>query len=176
MAAGIAGLIYILTRQSGPETLSTQAMITNLFPAAFPKHYNNAIWLYLGLNSARRMAHVYEFAALGFWVNLMYLTAPFARTGRYSGGKSLICSAVWSTVICFIMSLTDQIHKTFIVYRHFDAHDLLLDATGYIGITLFLCSIIYIYRYFSNLIRTVFKKEVVQEVTGYRSQVSAYEL
>ncbi len=54
----VLALIIHLTRQSGADTISTQNLIVSLFPELFPKHYHNAIWLMLELNSARKMAHI----------------------------------------------------------------------------------------------------------------------
>ncbi|MBQ1458106.1 MAG: VanZ family protein, partial [Butyrivibrio sp.] len=123
----VLALIIHLTRQSGADTISTQNLIVSLFPELFPKHYHNAIWLMLELNSARKMAHIYEFGALGLFMTLMIITSPVGKKLRNNTASTKIIF-LYSIGICAFASFCDQVHKTFIVYRHFDVHDLVLDA------------------------------------------------
>lgn len=142
----VLATIIHLTRQSGPDTISTQNMIVSLFPELFPKHYHNALWLYLGLNSARKMAHIYEFGALGFFMTLLIITSPIGKRLRNNSISTRLIF-FYSVIICGFSSFCDQIHKTFIVYRHFDSHDLVLDAIGYITATAFICTLYYIKKH-----------------------------
>lgn len=142
----VLALIIHLTRQSGADTISTQNLIVSLFPELFPKHYHNAIWLMLKLNSARKMAHIYEFGALGLFMTLMIITSPVGKKLRNNTASTKIIF-MYSVGICSMASLCDQIHKTFIVYRHFDAQDLVLDAIGYITASAFICAFYYIKKH-----------------------------
>lgn len=141
--AAVIGAIIYLTRQSGYDTISTQHMVESLFPELFPKHYHNALWLSLGLNSARRMAHIYEFGALGFFMALMIITSPVGRKLKNSNSRTMLIFLA-SIAFCSIASFCDQVHKTFIVYRHFDVQDLVLDAIGYVAAITFVCALYYI--------------------------------
>ncbi len=138
----VLGAIVYLTRQSGYDTISTQHLVESLFPELFPKHYHNAIWLSLGLNSARRMAHIYEFGALGFFMSLMIITSPVGK--KLQSSSSAILIFLFTIGLCSLISFFDQVHKTFIIYRHFDVQDLMLDAIGYIAAAAFVCALYYI--------------------------------
>lgn len=142
----VLALIIHLTRQSGPDTISTQKLIVSLFPDLFPKHYHNFIWLSLGLNSARKLAHIYEFGTLGLFMTLMIITSPVGKKLRNSNSSTKLVF-FYSASICAIASFCDQVHKTFIVYRHFDPQDLIIDAIGYIGAATFVCALYYIKKH-----------------------------
>lgn len=139
-ALGVAGIIYYLTIQNGPETLDTQAIVVSLFPAAFPQHYHNDLWIFLGLNSARRMAHIYEYSALSLFVTMMLLFAPNKKK-KGNAIRSIRLSFLLSILLCGTCSFLDQVHKTTVIYRHFDPHDLLLDAIGYVLTAALVCLI-----------------------------------
>jgi hypothetical protein len=142
----VLALIIHLTRQSGADTISTQNLIVSLFPELFPKHYHNAIWLMLELNSARKMAHIYEFGALGLFMTLMIITSPVGKKLINSNSSTKIIF-LYSIGICAFASFCDQVHKTFIVYRHFDVHDLVLDAVGYVTAATLICTFYYIKKH-----------------------------
>lgn len=142
----VLAIIIHLTRQSGTDTINTQNLVVSLFPELFPKHYHNIIWLTLGLNSARKMAHIYEFGALGLVMTLMIITSPIGKKLRNSSSSTKLIF-FYSVFICSIASFCDQVHKTFIVYRHFDAQDLILDAIGYIAAASFICALYYIKKH-----------------------------
>ncbi len=136
--------VYYLTQQSVSQTLSTQERAVELFPFAFPKHYHNRLWLYLQLNSPRRLAHIYEFGLLGAFGTLAALTDPWPRRG----GSHLPLTRVGVRMIaavafCSAVSFFDQVHKLFVVSRHFDVLDLRLDAIGYVSAAL-VVSILYL--------------------------------
>ena len=143
----VAALLAVsfLTSQSGAATLSTQEKFVMLFPFAFRQHYRNRIWLHLELNSARRLAHIYEFGFFGLSASMMMLTAPWPRrqtnhlssvhVGRRLAATVLLCAAV---------SVLDQVHKIFVEYRHFDLLDLRLDAIGYVGASLVVTFLYYL--------------------------------
>ena len=142
----VLALIIHLTRQSGADTISTQNLIVSLFPELFPKHYHNAIWLMLELNSARKMAHIYEFGALGLFMTLMIITSPVGKKLRNNTASTKIIF-LYSIGICAFASFCDQVHKTFIVYRHFDVNDLVLDAVGYVTAATLICTFYYIKKH-----------------------------
>lgn len=142
----VLALIIHLTRQSGADTISTQNLIVSLFPELFPKHYHNAIWLMLELNSARKMAHIYEFGALGLFMTLMIITSPVGKKLRNNTASTKIIF-LYSIGICAFASFCDQVHKTFIVYRHFDVHDLVLDAVGYVTAATLIFTFYYIKKH-----------------------------
>ena len=139
----IAGVSY-LTGQTGSETLSTQARVVAMFPFAFQQHHHNWIWLHLGLNSPRRLAHVYEFGFLGACATLAMLTNPWPRRGRsHLSYRRVSVRMLLSVALCAAMSFMDQVHKIFVQYRHFDVLDLRLDAIGYVGMAL-VVSVLYL--------------------------------
>lgn len=146
LSATVIAIIIHLTRQSGADTLSTQKLVVSLFPELFPKHYHNVVWLSLGLNSARKLAHVYEFGALGLVMTLMIITSPVGKKLRNSSSSTKIIF-LYSIGICAFASFCDQVHKTFIVYRHFDVHDLVLDAVGYVIAATLICTFYYIKKH-----------------------------
>lgn len=141
-------VICYLTMQSGHETLSTQALVVSLFPKAFPENYDSRLWMSLGLNGARKLAHIYEFGALSFFSTLMILFAPSTKDEiKFDKSRSVIKSFILSVSFCFICSFTDQVHKIFVMYRHFDVADLRLDAIGYVLAAFITCSVYCIVRF-----------------------------
>lgn len=136
--------VYYLTQQSVGQTISTQERAVLLFPFAFPQHYHNRLWLYLQLNSPRRMAHIYEFGFLGLFATLTALTAPWPqRGGAHLPLDRVGTRMVGSVLFCSVISFLDQVHKIFVNSRHFDALDLRLDAIGYVSAAL-VVSVLYL--------------------------------
>ena len=85
--------------------------------------------------SVRQWAHIFEFLIIGMCVSIFY---AFATTNI---GTMMVLAL--STCVC--ISLCDQTVRIFIVGRHFDSFDLVLDALGYvsaIGIVS-ICRVIY---------------------------------
>lgn len=137
LTAGVFLLVSYLTQQSVGQTLSTQERAVLLFPYAFPQHYHNRLWLYLQLNSPRRLAHIYEFGFLGLFATLTALTAPWPRRGSAHLSLNRVgVRLVGAVVFCSAVSLLDQVHKIFVNSRHFDVLDLRLDAIGYVSAAL----------------------------------------
>lgn len=127
----LLGAVFYLTAQSGTQTLRTQALAEQYFPFAFPKHAHCRTWLALHLNSARRLAHIYEFFALGLAVTVLVRTRQ-KRSECGSRRVVPITGYVLSALLCSLCSVLDQTHKLFVQYRHFDVLDLRLDAIGYL--------------------------------------------
>lgn len=144
LTAGVFLSVSYLTQQTVSQTLSTQERAVLLFPFAFPQHYHNRLWLYLQLNSPRRMAHIYEFGFLGLFATLTALTNPWPRRGEsHLSLNRVSMRLVGSVVFCAAVSFLDQVHKIFVNSRHFDVLDLRLDAIGYVSAALAV-SIVYL--------------------------------
>jgi VanZ family protein len=92
------------------------------------------------------MAHIYEFGALGLFMTLMIITSPVGKKLRNNTASTKIIF-LYSIGICAFASFCDQVHKTFIVYRHFDVHDLVLDAVGYVTAATLICTFYYIKKH-----------------------------
>lgn len=122
--------VFYLTAQSGTDTLKTQALAEKYLPFLFPKHEHSRIWLRLHLNSARRLAHIYEFAVLGALLAALFRTGQKLRggSGALSWPVTGYAAAFW---VSALFSILDQTHKIFVPFRHFDPLDLVLDAIGY---------------------------------------------
>lgn len=127
----VLAAVFYLTAQSGTDTLKTQALAEQYFPALFPKHAHCRTWLALHLNSARRLAHIYEFFALGLAVTVLVRTRQ-KRSERGSRRVVPVTGYALSALLCSLCSVLDQTHKIFVQYRHFDVLDLRLDAIGYL--------------------------------------------
>ncbi len=85
--------------------------------------------------SVRQWAHIFEFLIIGMCVSIFY---AFATT-------NIGTMMVLALLTCVCISLCDQTVRIFIVGRHFDSFDLVLDALGYvsaIGIVS-ICRVIY---------------------------------
>lgn len=85
--------------------------------------------------SVRQWAHIFEFLIIGMCVSIFY---AFATTNI----GTMMARAL---LTCVCISLCDQTVRIFIVGRHFDSFDLVLDALGYvsaIGIVS-ICRVIY---------------------------------
>lgn len=85
--------------------------------------------------SVRQWAHIFEFLIIGMCVSIFY---AFATT-------NIGTMMVLALLTCVCISLGDQTVRIFIVGRHFDSFDLVLDALGYvsaIGIVS-ICRVIY---------------------------------
>ena len=85
--------------------------------------------------SVRQWAHVFEFLIIGMCVSIFYACAT----------TNIGTMMVLALLTCVCISLCDQTVRIFIVGRHFDSFDLVLDALGYvsaIGIVS-ICRVIY---------------------------------
>lgn len=71
--------------------------------------------------SVRQWAHVFEFLIIGMCVSIFYKFAT----------KNIWTMLVLAVLTCMCISLCDQSVRIFIVGRHFDSFDLVLDAIGY---------------------------------------------
>lgn len=73
--------------------------------------------------SVRQWAHVFEFLIIGICVSIFYVCAT----------KKIWLMPVLALLTCMCISLCDQSVRIFIVGRHFDSFDLVLDALGYVS-------------------------------------------
>ena len=73
--------------------------------------------------SVRQWAHVFEFLIIGICVSIFYACAT----------KKIWLMPVLALLTCMCISLCDQSVRIFIVGRHFDSFDLVLDALGYVS-------------------------------------------
>lgn len=115
----VAGAIFYLTTQTPEATISASHWATEYLPRFLiePKWPDGSVLL-----TARQMAHIYQFFALGLCASLAMLgCARFSPTVQ----------ALAAMAICLVCSLADQTHKLFIPGREFDGRDLVLDAVGY---------------------------------------------
>ena len=115
----VAGAIFYLTTQTPEATISASHWATEHLPSFLiePKWPDGSVLL-----TARQMAHIYQFFALGLCASLAMLgCARFSPTVQ----------ALAAMAICLVCSLADQTHKLFIPGREFDGRDLVLDAVGY---------------------------------------------
>lgn len=134
MLIATAVMIFYLTSQNPEQTVSlTQRAIEKLPEFLIqPRDKNGNIML-----SARRMAHIYQFALMGIFSGFIMYT--FEQPNIIS--RTLIAAA-----ICAAYSLFDQLHKLFVPGREFDTFDLKLDAAGYIPaiiLTITICCLIH---------------------------------
>lgn len=82
--------------------------------------------------NVRRLAHVAEFASVGFFSALTAVSwlGVRRRPGAAWGTRRLIAVTL---LFCVAASLFDQTHKLFVPGRHFDVLDLPFDAAGYLA-------------------------------------------
>lgn len=128
----IAVIISILTSQTVEETVSlTDVAVTSakgLFPKSNGQNIVGMIWMALGLNNPRRLAHLNEYSLLALCVCSACITA---------GKRELSCVTVALRCIIALAltgfySFLDQVHKVFVPGREFDVLDLRVDAVRYI--------------------------------------------
>lgn len=126
VAIVVLGAIFVLTqqntRQTGDAALRAERLLLRLVPPTGTGEIGEPTWLGLTI---RQLAHVAEFTVLGIAAGVV---------GASVLGRGLIPWAA-SVALCLTASLTDELHKRFVPGRHFDAHDLLLDAAGYLPAT-----------------------------------------
>lgn len=115
--------IYALARQStaGTQNLAfrTEQLLARFVTPTGTGDIGEPTWCGLTI---RRLAHIAEYAVLGG-------AAAVATTLLMGAG---LCSALVALVCCLVASLADELHKTVVPGRHFDAADLRLDALGYL--------------------------------------------
>ena len=132
IAAGIVALIVVLaaifaltqqnTRQTGDAALKAEQFLMRIVTPTGTGDIGEPTWFGLTI---RKLAHIAEFGALGLAAGIV--CACILGSG--------ITSWAASSVLCFVASLADELHKRFVPGRHFDAEDMLLDAAGYLPAT-----------------------------------------
>lgn len=113
-------LIWILTVQTPSETMSLSGWWADLMVRLGIVNPAQASFF------VRKAAHTIEFFPVGVLA---------ADTSALWFGKRLPLGRIVlvSMVFCAACSLSDQIHKLFVVGREFDGRDLLCDALGYLS-------------------------------------------
>lgn len=113
------GMITYLTSQSIEQTTRLTVNTEKNLPPAVVNPLKQQ-----GLNvNTRQMAHVYEFAVLGFFMALAFYFTRYVNAGY------LFLKA---SVSCLALSFIDQLHKIYVPGRHFDSRDMIFDAMGYL--------------------------------------------
>lgn len=114
----ILACLFYLTFQKPEDTVELSNRVAH-FPvvSAFLERMGAYVsW------SVRQWAHVFEFFIVGTGFSVLYI---FITKHTWT-----MMAAALST--CMVVSLVDQSIRIFIVGRHFDAFDLVLDAIGYV--------------------------------------------
>lgn len=131
----VVAIILILTLQGPDETIAESVLVQDLLTRIIQHFSGDGSWQ-ISVQNVRRMAHVVEFFVLGLVVCV----------GLYRIGGNVRRSAFMTPVLCFVISLTDQIIKWMLPTRHFDAFDLVLDSAGYVASTLVVTVVVLIIR------------------------------
>ncbi len=113
----VAVLIFYLSGQNVQQTVGLTERIQYAVNKVLPNVDLEQIPF-----SIRQMAHIVEYILLGLSVAVLVLLFADAYYLKMFG----------AIAICFIYSVSDQIHKFFVPGREFDWYDLILDAFGYI--------------------------------------------
>ena len=123
LAAALVAVFVLASqnvRETGETALWAERQLARLMPPTGTGASGEPTWFGLTI---RRLAHVVEFALVGAAACLVALVwwghAPRA--------------AALAVGICLVASVGDELHKIFVPGRHFDPHDLLLDAVGYLA-------------------------------------------
>lgn len=122
--AGMLAAIWLLTVQAPAETMALSGRWATLLSELTGLAAPAASWV------VRKVVHTVEY----FPVGLLAMLALCAWNPQARARRAGLALAV---AFCFACSLGDQVHKTFVPGREFDALDLCFDAAGYLlGIAL----------------------------------------
>ena len=112
-------ILFYLTFQTPDDTVALSERVGQL-----PLVENFLIWGSAFVDwSVRQWAHVFEFLIIGICVSIFYAFAA----------KNIWTMLVLAVLTCMCISLCDQSVRIFIVWRHFDFFDLVLEALGYVS-------------------------------------------
>lgn len=112
-------ILFYLTFQTPDDTVALSERVGHL-----PLVENFLNWVGAFVDwSVRQWAHVFEFLIIGICVSIFYAFAA----------KKIRLMPVLALLTCMCISLCDQSVRIFIVGRHFDSFDLVLDALGYVS-------------------------------------------
>lgn len=113
------GILFYLTFQTPDDTVALSEKVGHL-----PVVDDFLNWVSAFVDwSVRQWAHVFEFLIIGMCVSIFYKFAT----------KNIWTMLVLAVLTCMCISLCDQSVRLFIVGRHFDSFDLVLDALGYVS-------------------------------------------
>lgn len=114
----ILASVFYLTFQKPEDTVDLSNRVAHLpVVSAFLERMETYVsW------SVRQWAHVFEFFIVGTGFSVLYI---FITKHTWS----MMAAALFT---CMAVSFVDQSIRIFIVGRHFDAFDLVLDAIGYV--------------------------------------------
>lgn len=112
-------ILFYLTLQAPDDTVTFSEKVGHL-----PVVEDFLNWVSRFVDwSVRQWAHVFEFLIIGICVSIFYAFAA----------KKIWLMMALALLTCVCISLCDQSVRIFIVGRHFDSFDLVLDAIGYVG-------------------------------------------
>ena len=112
-------ILFYLTFQTPDDTVALSERVGHL-----PLVENFLNWVSAFVDwSVRQWAHVFESLIIGICVSIFYAFAA----------KNIWTMLVLAVLTCMCISLCDQSVRIFIVGRHFDSFDLVLDAQGYVS-------------------------------------------
>ncbi|RGH09940.1 hypothetical protein DWW39_05500 [Clostridium sp. AF15-31] len=117
----VLGILFYLTFQKSNKSIVLSEK-TEQLPVV--EDFLNWVSRYIDW-SVRQWAHVFEFLIVGICVSIFYAFAT----------KNVGTMIVLALLTCMCISLCDQTVRIFIVGRHFDSFDLVLDALGYVSAT-----------------------------------------
>lgn len=112
-------ILFYLTFQTSDDTFTLSEKVGHL-----PVVEDFLNWVSAFVDwSVRQWAHIFEFLIIGICVSIFYAFAT----------KNIGTMMVMALLTCMCISLCDQSVRIFIVGRHFDSFDLVLDALGYVS-------------------------------------------
>lgn len=112
-------ILFYLTFQTPDDTFALSERVGHL---SVVESFLNWVSAFVDW-SVRQWAHVFEFLIIGICVSIFYIFAT----------KNIWTVLVLAVLTCMCISLCDQSVRIFIVGRHFDSFDLVLDALGYVS-------------------------------------------
>lgn len=115
----VLGILVYLTFQKPDDTVALSEKVGHL-PVV--EDFLNWVGAFVDW-SVRQWAHVFEFLIIGICVSIFFTFAA----------KKIWLMPVLALLTCMCISLCDQSVRIFIVGRHFDSFDLVLDAIGYVS-------------------------------------------
>ncbi|SQB06293.1 VanZ family protein [Clostridium fallax] len=127
-------IIFFMSSQSKEASLESSSSIINIFKNIFP-FLENIIGDNIINFLVRKSAHIIEFLVL-------FLSLYYGFNKYFKDRNKLLKPIVYSSIITFLYSCTDEIHQKFILGRDGKFSDILVDFIGVIIGSL----IIYLYR------------------------------
>ena len=115
----VLGILFYLTFQTSDDTFTLSERVGHL-PVV--EDFLNCVSRFVDW-SVRQWAHIFEFLIIGICVSIFYAFAT----------KNIGIMMALAVLTCMCISLCDQTVRIFIVGRHFDSFDLVLDALGYVS-------------------------------------------